>query len=376
MSKTFSWRNISLLEFSGRVFRCGKLSIRGLLLLPLYYLQIIPALPFELLQFLIYGKRIEKTIISGDPVFILGHYRSGTTFLQKLMASDKRFGFLTNYNALFPNTNLLFGRKMQHFFQLVINALKIKNPFFHQCIVQLDEPAEEDDYLMNKASAFSAYWGLIFPKRWREWLNGSPQFSNQKYSDGWKKEYLTTIKYATFRNHGKQLILKNPPNTERIRLLIQMFPKAKFIYISRNPYHLFYSARNMWKRAILNWYSLQKISDEELDEIVFEHYVYLAGHYNRDKKLIPEGNLLEITYEELKANPFGTIQKIYSQLGLPDFEVTVNDLLLKIEIEKDYRNFEHQFCDSTLKTIEQRWGQFIDEWNKLSIQAIKLADVK
>ena len=367
MSTRFSWRNIALLEFSGRVFRGGKLSIRGWLLLPLYYLQIIPALPFELLQFLIYGKRIERAIISEDPVFILGHYRSGTTFLQKLMTSDKRFGFLTNYDALFPNSNLLFGRKMQHFFQLVINAFKIKNPFFHKHLVQLNEPAEEDDYLMNKASAYSAYWGLIFPKRWREWLNGSPQFSNQKYCEGWRKEYLTTIKYATFRNHGKQLILKNPPNTERIRLLTQIFPKAKFIYISRNPIHLFYSARNMWKRAILNYYSLQKISDEELDEIVFEHYVYLAGQYHRDKQIVPEGNLIEITYEALKTDPFGTIQKIYSQLHLPDFEVTASDLMLKIETEKDYRNFEYQFCDSTFKKIEQRWGQFIDHWNKLSI---------
>ena len=81
-----------------------------------------------------------------------------------------------------------------------------------------------------------------------EWFT---QFLSQKYWDGWKKEYLQTIKYITFKSKGKQLVLKSPPNTERICLLLQMFPQAKFIYIYRNPYHMYYSIKNMWKRAIL-----------------------------------------------------------------------------------------------------------------------------
>jgi len=139
-----------------------------------YYLQIIISLPFSVLQILVFGQRIRKTIISKDPDFILGHYRSCTTYLQKLMVCDKQFGCLTNCDALFSNSNLLFGQKMQPVFQRLINLFRIKNPFFHNSIVLLSEPDEEDDYLMNKASTYSAYWGLIFPKRWRDWLNFSP----------------------------------------------------------------------------------------------------------------------------------------------------------------------------------------------------------
>lgn len=51
---------------------------------------------------------------------------------------------------------------MQHVFQILINWFKIKNPFFNNSTVSLSEPTEEDDYLMNKASAYSAYWGLFF----------------------------------------------------------------------------------------------------------------------------------------------------------------------------------------------------------------------
>jgi hypothetical protein len=340
----------------------GGVSFKGIFLLPLYYIQIIPGLPLEFLQFLIFGQRIKKTTVSKDPVFILGHYRSGTTFLQKLLVSDKQFGFMTNYDSLFPNSNLLFGKKMQHIFQRLINLFRIKNPFFHDSIVPLSEVCEEDDYLMNKASAFSAYWGLVFPKRWREWLNGAPQLMNKAYADGWKREYLGTVKYATFVNKGRQLVLKSPPNTERICMLLQLFPRAKFIFIYRNPYHLYYSIRNMWKSAILKYYSVQDISDEDLDEIVFDHFLYLTDRYEQDKNLIPAGNLIEISYEELKADPFGTMRNIYSGLDLPGFELTANDLRQQLEIEKEYRNFQYQFTDNTFKKIEEKWGKYIRQW--------------
>lgn len=341
----------------------GRISLKGIFLLPVYYLQIIPMLPLAFLQFLIFGRRIRKTRILKDPVFILGHYRSGTSLLQKLMVSDRRFGFLNYYDALFPNTNLLFGKKMQSVFQGLIHIFRIKNPFFHNSILQLSEPDEEDDYLMNKGSAYSAYWGLIFPRQWREWLNGSPQLSNQKYLTGWKKEYLKTLQYVTFRSNGKPLVLKNPPNTERIGVLLEMFPQAKFIFISRNPFYLYYSIRNMWKRTILGYYSVQKISEEELEELVFGHFEYLMEQYEKDKHLIPEGSLVEISYEELKADSFGTIRKIYSRLNLPDFEITANDLASQLGKEKEYQNFPYQFSAETFKQIEERWGKYIQRWN-------------
>jgi len=363
MNRKFPIINFSLFEFTRRACMGGRISLKGVFLIPLYYLQIIPTLPLAFLQFLIFGRRIRKTNISIDPVFILGHYRSGTTLLQKLMVSDKRFGFLNYYDALFPNTNLLLGNKMQSVFQGLIHMFKIKNPFFHNSILQLSEPDEEEDYLMNKVSAYSAYWGIIFPARWREWLNGSVQMSDQKYLCGWKKEYQRTLQYVTFRNNGKQLVLKSPPNTERIRVLLEMFPKAKFIFLARNPFFLYYSILNMWKRAILKYYSVQKISEAELEELVFGHFEYLMEQYEKDKHLIPNGNIVEISYEELKADSVATIQKIYSEIHLPDFEITANDLAVQLEKEKDYQNFYHQCNAETFNRIYERWGKYIQRWN-------------
>jgi hypothetical protein len=252
---------------------------------------------------------------------------------------------------------------MQPVFQRIINLFRIRNPFFHNSIVQLSEPTEEDDYLMNKVSAYSAYWGLVFPKRWREWLNSSPQLQDPQYRDGWKRRYLKTVRSATYWNGGRRLVLKSPPNTERISLLLQMFPRAKFIYLYRNPYHLYYSTRNMWKRAILGYYSVQKLSDAELDEIIFGHFLHLTGRYEAEKELIPPGNLAEISYETLTSDPFAAVQKLYSVLNLPGFDATAANLQQQIDLEKEYTNFPYQYSDETLKKVERQWGKYLHQWN-------------
>jgi len=354
--------NGGIIEFTKRLLNSGGISVKGIFLLPVYYVQLIVALPLGLLQYIIFGNRIRKTTISQDPVFILGHYRCGTTYLQKLMVSNSGFGCLTNYDSLFANSNLLFGRKTRKVLQQMVTILRIKNPFFNTSAADLSDPCEEDDYLMNKASAYTAYWGFVFPKRWKEWLNGSFHFGNEAYREGWKREYMQTIKYGTFRNNGRQLILKNPPNTERISLLLELFPNAKFIYIYRNPYNLYSSTRNMWKKAILSYYSVQNISESELDDIVFNHFIYLTGQYEKQKMQIPEGHLIEISYEELKSDPYNLMQKIYSGLNLRDFGRIADNLKSEIEKEKNYTTFSYELSDAAFRKIEEHWSRYIRQW--------------
>lgn len=355
--------NISLIEFTRRLLVGRRISLKGMFLLPVYYLQIIPTLPLAFLQYLIFNRRIQKTAIIKDPVFILGHYRSGTSLLHKLLASDSRFGYLTYYDALFPNTNLLFGKKLPKRLQHVVNYFRIQNPFFHDSALQLLEADEEDDYLMNKASAYSAYWGMIFPKQWNDWLNIKYHLSSQKYWAGWKKEYYITLKYITFKNPGKQLVLKSPPNLGRVRILLDMFPQAKFIFIYRNPYNIYFSTLNMWNNAVLKYYSVQRVTEQELKVLIINHFLYLMEQYEADKHLIPEQNLIEISYEELLADPFNTIKKIYTELSLPDFDQTEQSLSAKIETQKTYKSFQYQFPKEELDYVKEQWGKYIRKWN-------------
>jgi hypothetical protein len=353
--------NLPLLELARRVFISGGISGRGILLLVVYYIKLIAVLPAGFLQFLFYSGRIKKTKITQPPIFILGHYRSGTTYLHKLLSADERFGFVSYYDMICPNSSLLFGNVLKNTLQFFIDTLKLKTPFFNNTIPSLDEPAEEERFLINKGSACADYWRFVFPLKKNTWRNNSQM--DKAYYLRWQKEYLWLIKLMTYKNKGRQLILKSPPNTERIKSLLKIFPGAKFIYIYRNPYQVFYSTQNLWNRAIKK-FCLQKITDDKINEIIFDNYIHLSEQYEKDKHLIPSANLVEVEYEELEANPFTVLRKIYRKLNIADFETINTKLTVQIEKEKKYVRFKYNYDEATLKKIQNRWARFLPEHKK------------
>ena len=62
------------------------------------------------LQKLIWGRRIEDTRLPADPLFIIGHWRTGTTWLHELLCLDDQFTFPTTYECFDPNHFLLTER--------------------------------------------------------------------------------------------------------------------------------------------------------------------------------------------------------------------------------------------------------------------------
>lgn len=353
---------VSLIQFTSRILQGGGIAVSRLFLLLVYFLKLILGLPPALLQQMLYRRAIRNTAITKDPVFIIGHFRSGTTLLQKLLISDTRFGYMENMDILFPGSGLLMGNGIKRLLQSVINWLKLKNAFYNNTIIELDEPTEEDYVLIGNASAYTSYWGFIFPARWKEWLIHDQQFNNRLYRKAWEKHYLNTLKMITCKRGGKQLVLKNPPNTARIPYLLSLFPNATFIYIRRNPYDVFISMRNLWKNGVLRQFCLQQPSQQVIDEIIFSYYAWLEDSYQRDKHLIPAGNLAEVFYDNLEQDPFGVISKLYAQLRLPDFSVTAANLKAQLQKEKAYTKFSYSVNDATLQQIDTRWEKYIRQW--------------
>lgn len=341
------------------VCKYGRIKPKKIFMLLIFSTRALLSLPFYFLQSILYSKRIRSTLVEKPPIFILGHYRSGTTLLHKLLVTDTRFGFLTNYDILCSNSNLLLGKRFGAILQSIINLFNIKNYHFNNSIHKLDDPGEEDMYLVSKGSTVSAYWGFVFPLYWNKWLN--TKFNGEINSSTWRKEYLYLIKQITYQNKGKQLILKNPPNTGRVSQLIKDFPNAKFIYLHRNPFILYYSMKNLWDRAINKYYSLQKLPMHELEDIIFLHYNNLIEQYEKDRKLIPVENLIEIEYEQLEANPFELIKKIYLQLNFPEFGFVESTLKERIEMESTYKKFNYHYRSDVFEKVEKRWKSIINE---------------
>jgi len=109
---------------------------------------------------------------------------------------------------------------------------------------------------------------------------------------------------------------------------------------------------------------LQNISEKQIEEIVFNEYIQLVEQYQKDKKLIPANNLIEVPYEDFEQYPLNVAEEIYMQLNLPDFKIVKAQLMQKLEEEKKYQKFEYIYDEEVFKKIEKRWLKYINEWNK------------
>lgn len=348
-----------ILTLTQKIIRHGVISYSSFGRLLIYYLKILLTLPFDLLQALIYGQRIRNTRIEHSPVFILGHYRSGTTLMHKMMAEDPNLGTISNFDILFPGSSLLLGKKMEHLLQKLINMAGIRNFHFNNVIHRLSEPGEEDMMMISSCAPCATYWGFLFPFEDKylddEFLN------NKSTREEWKKSYFRLIRLATYKNGGRQLVLKNPPNTGRIRLLLELFPNAKFIYVHRNAFHLYFSMKNLWENVISKYYSLHKISSEQIDQIIFNHYEMLIGKYEKDKKMILPGDLVEVTFDSLENSPFETILDVYEKLGLPKSEFMETRLKIRISMESSYRKFSYNYSPEYIHKISVNWKNIIQQ---------------
>ena len=86
--------------------------------------------------------------------------------------------------------------------------------------------------------------------------------------------------------------------------LLEMFPKAKFVHIVRDPYVIFPSTVNLWKRSTgtkaCRCRPMPGSGGARLRTLT---RMYEA--FDRDRDLIGRGQFCEVRYEELVADPVG-----------------------------------------------------------------------
>jgi hypothetical protein len=297
---------IRLLDSNGRVDK--SYFARGVFIT----VSSIVMTPIKAISRLKYGSKINNTEIKNPPVFIIGHWRSGTTYLHEILSQDPQFCYVSLWNTLVPDDFLLLDPTKK----ILSNFLPSERPM-DSIKVDIDGPYEEEAAIaiLNRWSFFHC---LHFPRNAEEQYVKSIHFKNltDEEKTEWKNNYLKFMKAVSFANGGKRLLLKNPANTARIPTLLELFPNALFIHIYRNPYKVYLSTIKMRNR-VLDKLALQNANKEEIEKQVIENYKRLMKSYFEQKELIPKANLVEIRYEDLVRDPIKRVRQIYSKLQLP-----------------------------------------------------------
>ncbi len=322
------------------------------------YAVTIVGIPFRIRENLLYNKKLKRTKLCSPPVFILGHWRSGTTHLHNLLCQDPQFGFITMLQASFPKSFL-----SNNFFKFWMkNFLPETRPMDNMKMGV--EEAQEDEMALGNLFPYTFYNALYFPKRMVEFYYKYVRFRNisSKNIEKWKYYYDYLLKSTTLNMKGKRLILKNPVNTARIKILLELYPEAKFIHIFRNPYIIYLSTRHFYKKAI-EQFMFQNVSMGIIERNIIEIYKNMMKSYFNEKKLIPNGNLVEIKFEDLELDPINQLKIIYTTLNLPGFEKNKDKFTKYLEKLKNYKKNKFQLTNRVIEMIRRHWVFTINKWN-------------
>lgn len=290
------------------------------------------------------------------PVFIIGHPRSGTTFLHYLMSKDQQFGYCSTIQAMLPH---VFLTGASWLIPGISKALPKKRPMDN--LKMGSQLPKEEDFAISAFSPESMISSFYFPRNYTKNFLKNVTFKNQnKKAERWKVNFDYLLRKLLFANQGKTLLLKSPANTARVKQILELYPDAKFIHIHRNPYEVYSSTLHLLKK-ILPLLSFQKVKMNTLEESTFECYEALYKKYFNEKTLIPKGNLVEIDYAVFIKNPLLSLQKIYDHLNLKDFNTAVKSIEEELNEYKNYETNRFVLDEKTRLKIATRWKFAFDE---------------
>lgn len=311
--------------------------------------------PLATIEKVKYGPRIRRMPIEKPPIFLVGHWRSGTTHLHNLMSRDPQFGYLRFIETAMPLDML--GPKVRIARRIIDRALP-EDRGFDKVRLTLDEPQEEEMALgnLNPIGYYNIY---CFPRQMEFHRDRSLFFDGctEAEVDRFRKNYELLVRKVNYAKEGRQLLFKNPPSTTRMPLVHGLFSEAKFVHIVRNPWEVYCSTRSHFAR-VFNAFAWQDFREVDLVEYTLETYARVMRRYLSDREALslPPEQFAETSYEKVVADPLGELGRIYDQLGLGGKE---EGLAAVSEYVKELRGYErnvHSVTAAEAAAIRKRWA--------------------
>jgi hypothetical protein len=306
----------------------------------------------------LFGREVDATEVP-PPLFVLGHYRSGTTHLHNLLALDPRLAYPNVFQTFNPHIFLLLERRVGP----VADRLLVRRRFQDDVAIGVAVP-EEDEVALCTLTGLSPYLDWVFPRDgevYRKYLTfrGVPPDEVAR----WSAAFTAFLKKLTFKYGGRPAVLKSPPHTARIRLLLETFPGARFVHIRRNPYDVFASTGHLW-RKVLPVVRLQHGPPPDADEPILSIYTEMHDAFFEERGLIPPGRFCEVGYEDLDRDPVGVLRSVYGALGMDGFEGEVRPRVeaYLASISGFRKNRHAELPEALRQRIAREWRRSFEAW--------------
>ncbi|MBK6754766.1 MAG: sulfotransferase [Flavobacteriales bacterium] len=226
------------------------------------------------------------------------------------------------FTSLMPWVFLSFGRPLR---AILRRALPATRPMDN--LRMGAELPKEEEFALACMGPGSMVTGYFFPRKMAAMLDRYVLLHDAADKRQWQAHLLHLVRKLTLKYGPRPLLLKSPWNTARVKEILEVFPNARFIHIHRDPCTVYASNLRL---------------------------------YDREKALIPSGHLVEFSYEEFIGKEIDMLERVYAQLGLPDFEHARPLLKNEIAAHEEYVTNEYHLDPATRARIQREWGDVMD----------------
>lgn len=291
------------------------------------------------------------------PIFILGHWRSGTTLVHDLLTLDEQFAYPNLFQVANPHTCLTLEQEVA---AALANDSAQSRPMDNMQVT-FRSPGE-DEAALSMLSLRSPIIAWSFPRR-EAFYDRFHSFRQAQPAElsAWREATLWFYKKLSLR-YAKPLVLKSPIHTARVKILLDLFPQARFIHIRRDPYTVFRSTQQLYAKAVPFSY-LQEPDHRAIDDGILRRYNMIYGAYFEDCPLIPARQLYELRFEDLERDMVGQMGQAYEALGLQGFDRLRPKIEQYAQSKTSYQKNRHLTLSEPLRTkIAQTWGPSFERW--------------
>lgn len=292
-----------------------------------------------------------------EPIFIIGHWRSGTTFLHELLCATQLFNFPSTYACMNPQVFPFTEAAMiQHH-----NQRSIERPMDHM-LVSLASP-QEDEFALLALGARSPYEGLLFPMALeRAMATADPNDLSNFDRDQWISIFTRFLGQVAKRMPSLPVLMKSPTHSFRVDILGKIFPAARFIHLVRNPHEVFNSTLHMWNK-LFDLYALTGSPTKDiLTRQVIANWIHLEEKLDAAVPNLEAPNYVRIRYEDLAANPLMEVERIFGQLSLKGLRHALRDVEAYLATRTDFRKNQFEHSAETGRRISSEWRSIFDKY--------------
>ena len=304
--------------------------------------------PFALLERLIFAWPIRRQKVE-QPIFILGHWRSGTTYLQNLLSRDPALGWFDPLGATAFNNCLLLGWLLRPVMGgLLPTARPMDNMKYG-----FDLPMEEV-FAIADTSPLAVDTLLSFPGNYQYYLDAAfvdelPPARRRE----WQRVYRYILKKQCWRCGGRQMLMKTPDATMRAAELYRLYPDAKFIHIHRHPYQVVRSTINMFTKLIHKMCLQQEPAPEFIEKMIVQTSGRIFAKVMADLEKLPPSQVIEVSYADFEREPLEWTRRIYEHLGIDGWQEAAPRFQQYIDSQRGYQKNSFDLPPSLRAAIDK-----------------------